>query len=164
MLTRDDKIEASVLKYVYDRLPDYQYEPSGEDQNVIVRDAFPTPDEREQELKTTVLALGFTFDDGGVALELGSDLHRFIHTIEFWTFATAPEIGKNLAAVVRHILLNEQTIPILDVGVSGQPEIGYLWIESAPRARQIAQQPRPWDENVWTVTAKAQDDHPLSEL
>lgn len=161
MLTREDKIEASVLKLVNDQLPTFGY--TNGDQ-VDVREAFPTPDERSRELTRTALAMGFNFDDGGRPLELGSDLYRFDHTIEFWVFATSPGIGKNLAAVVRHILLSTYYIPVLDVGVQGQPQIGVLECYRAARSRQIAQQPRPWDENVFTVMARCWDDHNLSEL
>lgn len=161
MLTREDKIEDSVMKTVADALPAFNYI---EGDNVHVREAFPTPQERAQELTITTLAMGFQFDDGGRALEMGSDFYRFDHTIEWWVFATSPDIGKNLAAVVRHIMLSPGVIPIQDFSQDGAPEEGYLTVYRSARGRQIAVQPRPWDENVWTVTSRAWDDHNLSDL
>lgn len=153
MITREDKIHYSVLKYIRDSLVARGYGP----EVVKVREAFPVPEERSQPLALTTVAIGFSFDDGGIPMELGSNLKRFMHTIEFWAFGTTPELGLNVAQVVRAFLLDDYLVPLLDIGEAGQPVIDQLELEDEGGVvvqRQIAGEPLQWDRYVWTTTAR----------
>lgn len=127
---------------------------------VFMRDAFPTADERAQELTVTTVATGYSFDDGGRSAELGSDLLIRVYSIEFWTFGVTPEFGQNVAHVIREIFEEDFLMPLYDIREVGDPEIDKLQVVE-PRGiivtRQIANDPRPWDMNVWTTTVKVED-------
>lgn len=154
MVTREDMIEQSVSDYVREQLVARDYD----DTLVQVREAFPTLDERSSELTVSQLAIGFNFDDGGTPMELGSNLTLFVHTIELWVFGVEPGLGRNIAQVVRTIMLADgYTVPLKDVGVAGEPVIDMLVVEKAAVNRQIAHDPRPWDMYVWTCTARVED-------
>lgn len=154
MLTREDLVEESVQLYVTDRLASYDYDGS----NVIVRDAFPTPDERSQELTTTTVAIAISFDDGGRSLELGSTFTLYTHTVECWVFATSPKFGRNLANVIKAIVRHEGEIPLIDIGNPLKPQIDTLIIDRASSNRQFNSSPRPWDQNVWTTTIRLMEE------
>jgi hypothetical protein len=154
MVTREDMIEQSVSDYVREELAARGYD----DTLIQVREAFPTQDERSSELTVSQLAIGFNFDDGGTPMELGSNLTMFVHTIELWVFGTEPGIGRNIAHVVRTILLAENyTVPLKDVSDAAEPVIDMLVVDKAAVNRQIAHDPRPWDMYVWTCTARVED-------
>lgn len=155
MLTREDMIEESVYRFVKDRLAGYDYNGS----NVVVREAFPTPTERAQELTTTTLAASMHFDDGGVGIELGSTLTQYIHTVEYWIFAINGRMGRNLANVIKEMVRHEGAIPLLDVSQALAPQIDALVLERAATTRQVNSSPRPWDENVWTCTLRLYDEY-----
>lgn len=128
---------------------------------VDVRDAFPTLEERAAELLKTSIAIGFTFDDGGRRMELGSDLTQRVYTIEFWVFGRTSNEGENVAHTVRVLIERaEGTIPLKDVAVAGAPVIDQLIVQderAVTVTRQIASNPRAWDRFVWTVTVKVED-------
>lgn len=149
-------IEQSVQEYVKTELIAHDY-----DETVVqVRDAFPTLDERATEMTVSQLAVGFNFDNGGRAIELGSDLTLFTHTIELWVFGMDADTGRNIAYTVRRILYgNEFLIPLLDISQDANPVIDQLIVNTAAVNRQIARDPRPWDMYVWTVTSKIEDSY-----
>ncbi len=125
-----------------------------------MRDAFPTADERASELEITTVATGFTFDDGGRSVELGSDLILRVYSIEFWTFGITPEWGQNVAHVIRSIFEEQYLMPLQDLRTVGAPVIDSLTVLE-PRGiiitRQMANDPRPWDLHVWTTMVKLED-------
>lgn len=155
MVTREDKIEQSVSDYVREGL-----ESRGYLEFVDVREAFPSVEERATELTRTQVAIGFNFDDGGKLIELGSDLTERLYTIELWTFGISRGEGRNVAHVIKAILESQGIVPLKDVGVEGQPVIDALMLPDARAVsvtRQLSRDPRPWDEFVYTTTAKLID-------
>jgi hypothetical protein len=157
MITREDQIEQSVQNFVKAGLIAAGY---GTDL-VKVRDAFPTLEERATPMDVTNVAVGFNFDDGGRSIELGSDLKLRVYTVEFWTFGMTPQLGRNVANVIKTILEdNGYLVPLQDVGTAGHPVIDQLVIpddRGITVARQINNDPRPWDMNVWTTIVKLED-------
>lgn len=156
MITREDMIEQSIEDFVKEGLVLNGYT----DDKVHVRDAFPSPDERSQPLVQTEVAIGFNFDDGGVNIELGSDLKLRKYTIEFWTFGLTQQQGRNVATVIRTLLEDEGAVDLKDIGTTGRPVIDRLLLQDSPGisvTRQIAAQPRPWDRNVFTTTCRIED-------
>lgn len=155
VVTREQCVEQSVQDYVRDGLATHGYGA------VVMRDAFPSPDERAKELTVTTVAVGFNFDDGGTHVELGSDLTLRMYTIEFWTFGLTPTWGRNVAHVIRAILeLGDYNIPLKDLSQIAAPVMDQLIIpddHGIVVQRQIAHDPREWDRNVWTTTLKVED-------
>lgn len=157
MVTREQQIKQSTQDHVKEGLRAAGYD----DALVAMRDSFPTPEERSQPLLQTTVALGFTFDNGGQKMELGSDLTRRVHTIEFWTFGTTPMLAENVAYGIRAILEdNNALIPLLKIEDPAKPVIDQLVIlddQGVSVDRQISRDPRPWDENVYTTRVKIED-------
>jgi hypothetical protein len=154
MIAREDIIEQSIFDYVKTGLVTSGYEES----LVIVRDAFPSPEERSTTLRTTTVAIGFNFDDGGSQAELGSELIVYVHNVEFWTFGITPKLGRNVAGVIRHILRQDDGVPLKDYGAVGSPVIDRLQLlDRVVVQRQINAAPRAWDMNVWTTMARFED-------
>lgn len=146
----------SVQDFVKDALVAANYFP----QIVDVRDTFPAENERATELSKTQVATGFQFDDGGVKIELGSDLTRRIYSVEFWTFATSAQRGENIAQYMRAVLEASGLVPLKDIAEPGRPVIDQLVVmdERGVRVeRQFNTDPRPWDRFVWTTTVKIED-------
>lgn len=156
MITREDAVVQSAQTFVQQGLVALGYTAD----KVLMRDAFPTPDERASELDTTTVATGFNFDDGGRRAEMGSDLLLRVYTVEFWVFGTTPEYGTNVAHVIRRIFEGDYRLPLLDIRDPAFPTSDYLTVFE-PRGivvqRQVANDPRPWDMNVWTTSVKLED-------
>jgi len=155
-ITREDQIEQSVYDFLEGHLRAKGYT----EQKVKLREAFPTLNERSAPLTVTTIAVGFNFDDGGKQAEIGSDLIQRVYTIEFWVFGTTPTLGRNVAHMVRAIFEENYLVPLKDIGVSGQPVIDQLALldeRGVQVERQIASEPRAWDQNVWTTTTKFED-------
>lgn len=129
-------------------------------QIVDVRDSFPTENERSAELLKTAVATGFSFDDGGRKIEMGSDLTQRIHTVEFWTFAATATQGENISHYIRSVLEASGLIPLKDLAQDGAPVVDQLVImdERGVRVeRQFSRDPRPWDRYVWNTSVKVED-------
>lgn len=162
MITREQTVVQSAQNFVRSGLDALGYVNG----KVYMRDAFPTAEERTSELEVTTVATGYSFDDGGTFVELGSDLLMRTYTIEFWTFGLTPEYGQNVAHVIRGLFEENFLMPLQDIRQSGDPVIDQLQV-AEPRGvmvtRQIANDPRPWDMNVWTTTVKLEDFYSPSE-
>ncbi len=156
MITREDAVTQSAQDFVQEGLISLGYTAG----KVFMRDAFPTPTERASELSITTVATGFSFDDGGRPAELGSDLTLRVYAIEFWVFGTTPEYGSNVAHVIRRLVEQDHLVPLKDIRDPLKPVIDQL-VVMEPRGvivqRQIANDPRPWDMNVWTTMVKLED-------
>lgn len=156
MVTREQCVIQSTEDFVEGGLADLGYGPV-----VKVRDAFPTLEERATELTQTNIAIGFTFDDGGRRMELGSDLTQRVYTIEFWVFGRTSSEGENVAHAVRVLVeRGSGTIPLKDIEQAGGPVIDQLLVQderAVTVTRQLASNPRSWDRFVWTVTVKVED-------
>lgn len=156
MIPRETMIEQSVTDYLRTNLVTAGYD----DSVVLVREAFPSAEERSSPLLITTLAVGFSFDDGGRMAELGSDLTQRVYTTEFWTFGTSPNLGQNVANVVKHIFESEGIVPLNDYSKAGAPQFDSLILMDERGVlvqRQIATDPLPWDLNVYTTTVKFED-------
>lgn len=156
MIPREALISQSVYDYMKAELAANGYPAT----KVKLREAFPSPEERSAPLDITTVAVGFTFDDGGVAVELGSSLTRYIHTIEFWTFGLTPTWARNVAYAMRHFLRADFMVPLKDYAVAGAPVIDQLLLEDERAVRvqqQVATEPRTWDQFVWSTTARFED-------
>lgn len=149
-------MEQSVFDLIKAKLAEYDYLP----QVCDLREAFPTAEERASELSKTTVSSGFSFDDGGIPAELGSDLCVYTHTVEFWVFGIEPGEAQGIASFIKEVLRSNMTIPLKDVGTEGQPVVGYLEIpeaRSVSTRRQISAHQFPWDRFVWSTSAKFQD-------
>jgi hypothetical protein len=121
---------------------------------VTMLNAFDYQQFNDRPLDKEYVAAGFNFDKGTKPLELGSSLCQRTHVLEFWVFATTPQRGEALAGTIRDSLDDEGLIPLLDYNQDGDPIMDYLEVENpGPRSqRQIHPEPKPWQENAWTVT------------
>lgn len=164
-LLREELVEASVLRCITTGLPEYGMvlQPggfSGAAPNIVVREAFPTPDERADELKATTLAFGFNVDDGGRQAELGTTLTEYVHTLTCWVFALEPRFGRKVAYAIQHVArANLDLIPLLDFNADADnpPVIDAMNVLGVQVQHQGNQSVRPWDRYVWTATINARD-------
>lgn len=162
MITREDLVVQSAENFITRELQARDYTPD----KVVIRDAFPGPEERASELETTTVATGFNFDDGGRPVELGSDMIQRVYSIEFWVFGTTPEYGQNVAHVIRAIFEQDYLLPLEDIRQPDNPVIDQLQLaepQGTKVTRQIARDPRPWEMYVWTTTVRVQDYYSPSE-
>jgi hypothetical protein len=154
MVTREDKIEQSVQDYLRESLRALDYDET----LVLVREAFPTLDERAEPLEITTVAITITFDDGGSYIEVGSDLTLRVYTVDAWTFGTDETIGRNVANVLKQILeSNYGNIPLKDISQDPAPVIDQLMVDKVSVTRQQAEDPQAWDEFVWSTVAHVED-------
>lgn len=158
MIIREELMEYSVLQRIREGLPDYGFTLSGEGQDIDLREAFPTPQERGKELEMTTVAFGFSIDDGGKPAELGSSLTEYTHTVMVWTFGTAPAFARRCAHSIKHIMRGgDGTLPLLDFNQDGNPAIDNLLVLKAQVAHQVNNSSRPWDQYVFTTAINVQD-------
>lgn len=160
-LLREELVELSVLRAIRLGLPDYGYVigATSPPANVNVREAFPTPDERNQELTISTLAFGFNIDDGGETAELGSNLTRYVHTLVCWVFATDPRFGRRLAHTIKQLARrNLDALPLYDFNQPDPaPQLDTLIVLKTQTRHEVNQSPRPWDRYVWTTAISVQD-------
>lgn len=170
-LLREELVEASVMRVIASGLADYGLIKQvdgfvGDKPNVVLREAFPTPDERGEELLANTLAFGFNSDDGGVAAELGTTLTKYVHTQVAWVFGLDMAFSRKVAQVVKHIVRRGQgewgtpdTIPLLDFNADPEnpPQIDLLMVLSAHTEHQGNTSVRPWDRYLYTCTVEVQD-------
>jgi len=159
-LIREELVELSVLRAIRLGLPDYGYtlgtDPSVADVNV--REAFPNPEERNEELVITTVAFGFNIDDGGEPAELGSNLTKYVHTLICWTFALDPRFGRRLAHTIKNIARrNLDVLPLYDFNQDAEPQIDALNVMKTQVRHEVNNSPRPWDQYVWTTAISVQD-------
>jgi hypothetical protein len=127
---------------------------------VVVRDSFPTATERATPLTVTTVAIGINFDDGGKFIELGSDLTERVYTVECWTFGTGKNIAQTTGTLIRAMLEETFTVPLIDVTQVARPVIDQLALQDRRRVsvtRQLAREPLPWDRFVYSTVARLED-------
>jgi hypothetical protein len=158
-IIREELVELSVIRAITTALPLFGYVLSGDGQNVLFREAFPTPTERAAELTMTTLAFGFNIDDGGEEAEMGTNLTKYVHTLVCWTFATSPTFGKRLAYTIKHIArMNLDSIALLDFNQQpDSPQIDTLTVRRVQSRHEVNNSARPWDKYVWTTSIAVQD-------
>src|SRR2546427_10118746 len=133
-ILREELVEYSTLQRIREGLPSYGLvlDPEEGTPTVKLREAFPTPEERSEELQITTVAFGFNIDDGGRLMELGSNLTEYTHTLEVWTFATEPRFGRRLAHAIKHVVRSpDDSIPLLDYNQDEDPQIDTLIVVKA---------------------------------
>lgn len=150
-ITREDLVEQSVTDYVRHGL--YVDRAYPEDQVEIIESFTGRP----LELTRTLIALGFNFDDGGEAAEMGSDLKRRQYTIEMFTFGVNATYARNVANAIKFISERDGRIPLKDISLPDQPVIDSMEVLSAHAARQPVPNPEPWQEHVWLTSMRVED-------
>lgn len=156
-ITREDLIEQSVIDFLKTQLYGRGYPPT----RVGFVDAFQEGT-FDGPLDKNYVAVGFNFDDGGVPVEMGSDLVERVYTIEVWCVGTEPAAGRNLANAIRDIAEAEQ-IPLKDYRQSGAPVVEYMQVDPVRVQRQPVQDPKPWQENLWIVHVPVLDTYYASQ-
>lgn len=164
-LIREELVEMSVMRAITTGLPDYGYvlangngSPPVPGANLLVREAFPTPEERGQELTITTLAFGFNIDDGGQPAEMGSTLTRYTHMMMCWTFGLEVRFTRRIAHTVKNIARRHfDHIPLLDFNQEDNPEIDALTVMSTQVRHEVNNSPRPWDQYVFTCGISVRD-------
>jgi hypothetical protein len=158
VIPREQFVEQSVTDYVRAAIFDeYGYSPN----KVELVESFDFAQPREH-LTKNVIALGFSFDDGGTQAEIGSALTVRNHTIEFFAFGLTQTWAKNLASVVLHVVERDGRIPLRDYRDPAKPVIDWLLTDNARAARQPIAQPEPWQEYVWTTHVQVEDTYDAS--
>lgn len=161
MIPREELVEQSVTDYLRNQLfnvRDYTAD------KVEILQAF----ERGRFDKMTALdknyiAIGFSFDDGGRQAELGSDLRRRTYTIEFTTFGMSALWGRNLGNIIASALEFDGTIPLKDVGGTGEV-IDVLLVDNVRAQRVPVGNPRPWNEHLWATRLVVVDEYFASQV
>lgn len=163
-LLREELVEMSVMRCIAVGLPDYGYVVANgtgaivPGANILLREAFPTPEERGQELTITTLAFGFNIDDGGREAEMGTNLTRYDHTLTCWTFGLEPRFTRRVAHTIKNIARrNLDMIPLYDFNQSNDPQIAALQVERTQVRHEINNSPRPWDQYVYTTALVVRD-------
>lgn len=123
---------------------------------ITVVDALPG-DEFKGKLDITYVAAGSSFDDGGRQGEAGSDLVRYVWTIEYMVLAPAATWGKNVADTVASAFDIGENIPLLAIGTTRAPTGETAIVTYSQAQRVIVRAPRPWEQFVWMTRVKLED-------
>lgn len=160
MISREDAITQSVQDHLrYNLYTVIGYPES----KVKIEDAFDARlfDEKygDTALDKTYIAVAYQFDDGGKGLELGSTLTQFLHTIDFLILGHTPTWGRNVAHVVKAILMTDEgTIPLKDISLTPAPVVDQLVTEEVSVQREFTYEPRPWNQFAWTTRLRLYDE------
>jgi hypothetical protein len=157
MVSREQKVSQSVQEHVKHELFDVAGYTTDQIEMMDGWDGndLPTP------LEKNIVALGYSFDNGGGPGECGSDLIRRLYTIEYLIFGLNMTWGRNLASVIQQSIEGEHgLIPLLDVGEPGEPQIDVLVLEAVSAERQPTREnPPSWARFVYTVHARIWDEY-----
>lgn len=165
MVQRNLKIRKSVAEYLRTRLPnwgmtsdDVEIDESFDYKRWAIQSA-ATPS--AVQLSKNVVSFGFSFDDGGRQAEMGSTLIERVISFEVFIFALSEDWADNIGGAIQNQIWADQVIPLWDFGSSDDPEIidhlevpdrGSVRFERVPIS-----DPRPWEEHLFRVIAKATD-------
>lgn len=119
--------------------------------------SFPHTRFEDKALDKTYVAAGFNFDDPGREAEMGSTLKRRIYTIQFFVIGLTASWGENVANAVKFCLEQDGIIPLLDITSEGKPQIDSLVVTGVSAEHQPINNPKPWQENIWTVHLRVED-------
>jgi hypothetical protein len=109
------------------------------------------------KLDTTYVAAGYSFDDGGRQGEAGSDLVRYIWTLEYMVIGLSGVWGKNVADTVANTFKIEDNVPLLDIGGTRAPTGETVVVTYSQAQRVVVRAPRPWETNIWMTRVKLED-------
>lgn len=149
-VTREDMIEQSVLILAKASLLARGYTSN----DFTLMESFPY---KVEKFDKNIVACGFTFDDGGKAAELGSNMKERKHTIEFFVFGTTNTFGRSLANALKFSLEQDLIIPLLDITQAGNPEIDVLYVDAVHSRRQPVPDPAPFQEFTWYTVVQVTD-------
>jgi hypothetical protein len=153
VIPREQLVEQSVTDYVREAIfGEYDYPTD----KVELVESFDFSQSRES-LTKNIIALGFSFDDGGTQAELGSALTTRVHTIEFFAFGLTNTWARNLANAVKHVMERDGRVPLRDYTNPAKPIIDWLLTYEARSARQPIADPEPWQEYVWSTHVQVED-------
>lgn len=158
MISREDLVTQSVQTFANQQIFDVRHYDRAKVEFV---ESFPYG---LKELDRNLIATGFNFDDDGEQAEMGSDLKRRIYTIEFWVFGVTNTYARNLANVLKFALDVQGTIPLIDVAQQPPVEIDRMLVDGVTAHRQIAPNPEPWQEFIWTTQVKVLDEYYASQV
>jgi hypothetical protein len=118
VIPREQLVEQSVTDYVREAIfGEYDYPTD----KVELVESFDFSQSREG-LTKNIIALGFSFDDGGTQAELGSALTTRVHTIEFFAFGLTNTWARNLANAVKHVMERDGRVPLRDYTRPGEAD------------------------------------------
>jgi hypothetical protein len=152
-LTREQYVTESVDAFLRANLTAASYTAD----NVEVAAEFPHTRFKDNPLDKTYVTAGFDFDDTGKPAEMGSNLKLRLYTIEFFVFGKTQTWGKNVAGAVKFSLERDGVIPLLDIADPARPQIDALVVAGVSSQEEEANNPLPWQENVWTVRLRVED-------
>lgn len=109
------------------------------------------------KLDQTFVAAGYSFDDGGKQGETGSDLVKYIWTIEYMIVAPSGVWGKNVADTVANTFQIGEPVPLLDIGGSRGPTGETVIVDYSQAQRVVVRAPRPWEAFIWMTRVKLED-------
>lgn len=171
MISREDIVVQSVQDFIRDELDARGYTAD----KLEVLDAYDTT-EFDGPLDKQYVALGFGFDDGGRQAELGSDLRTRTYNIEFYTFATDAQWGRNIASLIRDLIdAQERGIPLKDYNqAAGDPDnapvVDYLQMaedaagRGARAERVTVVDPKPYQQFAWLTQVRVSDTYYASQV
>lgn len=156
MIPREELVEQSVTDYLRNQL--FNVRDYTADKVEILQAFEQTRFDQMDRMEKSYIAIGFSFDDGGRQAELGSDLKRRVYTIEFATFGANATWGRNLANIIVSALEFDGTIPLKDVGGTGDV-IDTLLVDNVRAQRVPVSKPRPWQEHLWATRVVVTDEY-----
>lgn len=130
--------------------------PTYEAKDVSIVEALPG-DDFSGKLTQTLVATGYVFDDGGRQAEAGSDLVKYIWTVEYMVMAVSGVWGKSVADAAAAAFEIGDNVPLLDIGGTRSPTGETVTVTYSQAQRVIVRSPRPWEENVWMTRVKLED-------
>lgn len=113
--------------------------------------------EFDGKLDTSIVATGYNFDDGGRQGETGSDLVRYVWTLEYMVLAVSSVWGKNIADTVAAAFDVGDVVSLLDIGGTRSPTGETALVTYSQAQRAVVRDPRPWEEFVWMTRVKLED-------
>lgn len=158
MLAREDLITQSLQVHLRTNLTTLGYIAK-----VEILDAYSAElmDERYPNgLDKTLIATAFQFDDGGTAVELGSTLTSYLHTLDFLVFGHTAVWGRNVAYVVKQIFqTDESAIPLLDFSLPSRPILDWLPVEEVSTEREATSfEAKQWAQHAWSTRVRVSDE------
>jgi hypothetical protein len=151
MIERRTKVTESCKEVVRQAL----FGPYDHDQ-VTVQDALPGED-FAGKLESTIVAAGYNFDDGGRQGEAGSDLVRYIWTLEYMIVAPSGVWAKNVADTVASAFDIGDNVPLLAIGDTRDPTGETVIVNYSQAQRVVVRAPRPWEQFIYMTRVKLED-------
>lgn len=150
-VTREQLIEQSVNAYVQAGLDTRGYPTN----TYKLVESYPYG---LQTLDDNLIAAGFTFDDGGKAFEIGSNMKERKYTVEYFVFAKTATWGQSLSNAIKFSIEQDLVIPLLDITQPQPwPQIDILYVDNVHARREVITDPEPWQEFTYYVSTTLTD-------